>query len=405
MFRKTYLTLLLTALVFTLASAAAFGQTAPVRGVVKLEKTDGTVVPVADAIVQAFRTDIDRGKMPDSKTNKRGEFQFVGFPYGQVYVLSVSGPGIGPQITPGVKAGMENIVITVREGDGRQLTEAEARQAEKGAIDAPTGELTEEQKRQEAENARKIAEMQASNKKAEDSNKIINAAVKAGADAFNAKNYDLAIAEYDKGIQAAPDFVGSAPTFLGNKGLAHQKRAIAAYNTALSGDAAAKAAAVEKMKPDFAAALAAFERGLTILKNEPTDPANQQKRAVLLANAVETHGFAARLAPDPTRDALAAGILEKYIPVETDEARRTSIVLSYANNMNGAGELKSAAVAYRKVLEVAPDNLDAIAGLGLALYSIGYDPPDKATLQEGLNYMQKFVDAAPDTHQLKQSVK
>ena len=75
--------------------------------------------------------------------------------------------------------------------------------------------------------------------------------------------------------------------------------------------------------------------------------------------------------------------------------------------MNGAGELKTAAIAYRKVLETSPDNLDALVGLGLALYSEGSvtTPPNKEILQEGLNYMQKFVDTAPDTHKLKESTK
>src|SRR5688572_1291132 len=151
MFRKNYLTLLLTAsLVLFAASSFAFGQTAPVRGVVKLQKTDGTVVPVADAVVEAFRTDIDRGKMPEAKTNRRGEFSFVGFPLGQRYALAVSGPGIGPLVEPEIKGGMENIVLTAREGDGRRLTEAEARQSAKGGIGSPTGELTAEEKRQQA---------------------------------------------------------------------------------------------------------------------------------------------------------------------------------------------------------------------------------------------------------------
>ena len=408
MFRKNYLTLLLTvSLVLFAASSYAFGQTAPVRGLVKVQKSDGTVVPVADALVEAFRTDIDRGKMPDSKTNKKGEFSFVGFPLGQRYALAVSGPGISPQVEPEIKGGMENIVMTVREGDGRRLTEAEARQAAKGTAAAPTGELTAEQKRQQEENAKKIAEVEASNQKAESANKVINAAVKAGADAFNAQNYDLAIAEYDKGIEAAPDFVGSAPTFLGNKGLALQKRAVLTYNAALKGDAAARAAAMEKNKADFNSAFTAFDRGLQMLKSSSaaSDPNLPQKRLTLLSYALETHGFAAKIAHDPARMPAAQAILEEYLAAETDQAKKTANLLSFANGMNAAGELKPAAAAFRKVLEVSPDNLDAIAGLGLALYSIGYDPPDKATLQEGLNYMQKFVDAAPDTHALKQSVK
>ena len=48
-----------------------------------------------------------------------------------------------------------------------------------------------------------------------------------------------------------------------------------------------------------------------------------------------------------------------------------------------------------------------LAGIGLALYSEGSmtAPPNKEILQEGLNFMQKFVDTAPDTHKLKESTK
>lgn len=409
MIRKKHLTIFITAFVFLAASTAVFAQNGPVRGEVKLKKQDGTIVPVADAVVEAYRTDIDKGKMPEAKTNKRGEFSFVGFPLGQRFVLSVSGPGIRPEIQPDVKAGMESIVITVSEGDGRRPTEAEVRAALKSTV---TGELTEEQKRQLAENEKKIAEIQAENQRAENANKIINATVKAGADAFAAGNYDLAIAEYDKGIQAAPDFVGSAPLFLSNKGLALQKRAVGVYNAAVKADAAARVSAIEKIKPDFTAALEAFNRGLEILRSaSPTDPTEQKNaatnRVILLANALETHGLAARLAPDPQRDAKAAALLEQYLTAETDTTKRTSVLLNFAKNMNGAGEFKVAATAYRKVLEAQPDNLDALAGLGLALYTDGSlsDPPDRAVLQEGLNHMQKFVDTAPDTHELKQSIK
>ncbi|MEK7855828.1 MAG: hypothetical protein AAB288_07045, partial [Acidobacteriota bacterium] len=60
----------------------AFSQGAPVRGKVELKKADGTVVPVAEAIVEVFRTDA-KGSLPSAKTNKRGEFSFVQFPVGQ----------------------------------------------------------------------------------------------------------------------------------------------------------------------------------------------------------------------------------------------------------------------------------------------------------------------------------
>jgi hypothetical protein len=61
------------------SSVAAFSQTtAPVRGVVKMQ-VEGKQVPVADVLVEPYRTDIDSGKGPSTKTNKNGEFSFAGF--------------------------------------------------------------------------------------------------------------------------------------------------------------------------------------------------------------------------------------------------------------------------------------------------------------------------------------
>ena len=227
MFQKRLFTLLLTALVFSAAAVAGFAQNVqPVRGTVTLEKKDGTKVPVIGAVVEAFRTDIDRGKMPEAKTNKRGEFSFVGFPLGQRFVLAVSGAGIGPRIQPDVKAGMESIAFIVNEGDGRRLTEAEARAAEKSSAPAATGGMTEAQKKEQAELAKKNAQITESNKKAEDVNKVVNGAVQTGSAAFKALNYDLAISEFDKGVEADPDFAGSAPVLLNYQGRgSHKARA------------------------------------------------------------------------------------------------------------------------------------------------------------------------------------
>ncbi|MEP7147490.1 MAG: carboxypeptidase-like regulatory domain-containing protein [Acidobacteriota bacterium] len=414
MFRKDYLKVFFTLLVLLVGGTAAFAQNAPVRGTVKLQKGDGTVLPVVGAIVEAYRTDIDRGKMPEAKTNKRGEFSFIGFPLGQRFVLSVSGAGIGPRIQSEIKGGMENIEFIVNEGDGRRLTEAEAREAAKGSAAAPaSGEMSEAEKKERAELEKKNAQITASNKKAEDSNKVVNEALKAGAAAFKAQNYDLAITEFEKGVVADPDYVGSAPVLLNYKGTAYQKRALASYNAAAVGDAGAKAAAQEKIKSDLSSALEAFKRALEVIeKGVSTANANEQSiatttRMQVLANILDTYGYGARIAPDPASLTLAGAAMDQYVAAETDVAKRNPSLLTFANNMSGAGELTTASVAFRKVLETSPDNIDALIGLGLALYSEGWTttPPDKVILQEGLNYMQRFVDTAPDTHKLKESTK
>jgi hypothetical protein len=147
-----------------------------VRGKVELVKADGTREPVAGAVVEPIRTDA-KGKSPSAKTNKKGEFSFAGLQLGQTFALSISAPNIKPALQPGIKAGMENIVITVSEGDGKRWSEDEVRQAlvAPATTGAPTAaaagaaetgnqkpaELTAEQKKAQAEYEKKVAEVTA----------------------------------------------------------------------------------------------------------------------------------------------------------------------------------------------------------------------------------------------------
>lgn len=409
MSRKNYLTLLFTVAVLLAGSISAFAQTGPVRGEVKMKKADGTVVPVADAVVEAFRTDIDKGGMPAAKTNKKGEFNFVGFPLGQRFVLSVSGPGIAPQVYPEVKAGMESIVINVNAGDGQKATEAEAREAAKLSASGTIGEVSAADKAKQAELIKKNAEIMEQNKKAEDTNKLVNRLLKEGGDAFTAKNYDLAIAKFDEGYKADPEFAGSAPIMLKNKGLSLRERGITTFNSAVSGDAAAKAAAAEKAKADFAEAITAYDTALAILDKAPADPKTQ---ASYEASKIETlnqyvglHASMVRMRLDIAKSQTSVPIFDRYFATETDAAKKLDNSLKWASAMALAGENDNAVHAFRMILEKYPDNVDAVGGLGLSLFAVGVAAENKEQMQESLDIMQKFADTAPETHKLKASVK
>jgi len=416
MFLKFSIKTVLIALVCAAFTIAAYAQTAPVAGEVKIKKADGTIVPAAGVTIDAYRTDIDKGKMPSAKTNKKGEFNFVGFILGQTYCLVASGPGISPALRANVKAGTDNIAMEVSEGDGKTWTEEEVRAALKSGPSSNQGnggQLTAEQKKQNEELQKKNEEIKQKNSKIEESNKIIQAALKDGNDAYKAQNFDLAIAKYDEGYKADPDFEGSAPIFLRNKGLVLQDRGIATYKAGAAGDAAAKAAAIEKAKADYAEAIVSFDKSLEILdKVAPTDAAAQTNAAKMkvetLRSYVGLHGTMAKLGLDPSKTAESAlPVLDKYNAIETDDAKRVPAVMSWSNYMRESGNVKNAIHGYRLVLEKAPDNVDAVGGLGLSLFADGVatDPQNKEEMQEGLNLMQKFADTAPDTHPLKASVK
>lgn len=428
MFRKKYFTSFLSIAILLAASAAVFAQSSPVSGRVELKKADGTTVPVTDAVIDVYRTDI-KGKPPGTKTNKKGEFSFAGLILGGTYALSVSAPNAKPEIQPNIKAGQERIVITLMEGDGKRWTEDEVRQALSSntlkTTNAPSAQTkvedtkaNEDAKKAQAEYEAKVKEVNAKNEKIKQNTAVIQTSLKEGNDAFNAKNYDVAIAKYEQGIAAEPDFVGSAPVLNNNKGASLKSRAVDTYNQfAKSTDAAAKADAMGKVKKDLTEAIAAYARSYEVLKGaQPADITNQavydSTKYTALAGLTDTYRLLVITKSDTSKAAEAKVAYEDYFAVETDAAKKLKAQVTLGDIMREAGDSDNAIAAYRVALESSPDNAEALAGLGLSLFNSGVVNNNKDQMQEGLNVMQKFVDVAPVAatdsaymKELKQSVK
>lgn len=418
MFRKNHFTTLFTIALFLTGSVAAYAQTtSPVSGRIELKKADGATEPVSGATVEVFRVDI-KSKGPATKTNKKGEFTFAGVQLGGVYIISVSAPNIAPTYLPNVKAGLDNVVISVTPGDGRKLTEDEVRTAVASNAsngNASDSELTPEQKKAKAEQDKKIADVTEKNKKTISDNAIIEASLKAGNDAFSSKNYDVAIAEYDKGIQANPTFLGSAPSLLINKGMSLSNRGVDLYNQGIKAtDATAKAQAFTKSTKDFSDAVDAYNTSWTILKSAPaTEITNQQnfdanKQQTLLGVRNVVKYMIQTEKVDSTKVPVVSALLTEYLATETDAAKKTEAEVYLADLYRIGGDLPSAITEYKKVLEKSPSNVDALAGLGLSQAGAGYNADgtiNDAMMQEAINNLQKFADAAPANHKLKGSVK
>ena len=425
MSRKNFFALILAAAVFSLAGSSVFAQNAPVRGEVKLKKADGTVVPVADAVVDAYRTDIERGKMPEAKTNKRGEFNFVGFPLGQKFVLAVSGPGIGPRIQPDVKAGMERIVFVVNEGDGRRLSEAEAREAARLAAEIPAEGMTEAQKqsamKQREDFEKKNAEIKAKNEKIQADDETARRADAEGKAALKEKNWDLAVAKFSEGIAAVPDYIGSTPVLILGKMTALKNKGFDIYvQGAKAPDVSVRLERYAAAKKEYNDALTVYAQAADILKKaEPaTDPKDQQFRKTvtydLYTTVMEVHRLMAVGQVDTSRVAEAEAVIKEYQAIETDPVKKSSALTTLGDIMRYSGDFEKAVAAYRTVLETTPQNTEVMASLGLSLVAQGtsVDPPNREQLQEGLNYMQKYADTVaisptdpPTVKEFKQSVK
>lgn len=425
MIGKYFFGALAVALLVATASISAAAQVGELRGTVMMEQADGQKVPLADAQIDVFRTDI-KGEYK-TKTNKKGEWVFAGVPFVGTYVVAVSHPTAGPNFMPGVKAGRGVPVdLVVKPGDGKRLTLDEIKAA--GGTNPPaatggggssgSGE-SEADKAKREELLRKNKEIEEGNKKITAANEVIGRTFKAGNEsllaattASKAQNSDQAVQKFtealtlfDEGLAADPE----QAALLTNKAVALKGRGVEKYNMTIRSktlDDAGKNAALEAAKADFKGAAEASTKAVEILKKQttPTDPAelaryNGNKYAAMLTQAESMRLFVSKV--DATKAADGVTAFKDYIAVETDPAKKSKAQLDLAQMLMDSGAADKAFTEYQSILTSQPESAEANLGAGLALYAQG----DKAKFQEAANYLQKFVDVAPDSHQFKDEAK
>src|ERR1041384_7988615 len=172
-----------------------------------MQQADGQKVPLGDAQIDVFRTDMKAEY--HTKTNKKGEFVFAGLPFVGTYTVAASHPTAAPNFVPGVKVGREiPCEITVTPGTGKRLTYEDIKAAGGGAAPtasgAPPAESAADKAKRE-ELMKKNAEIEAGNKKITEANEIISRTFKAGNEALNAasaaakaNNSEEAISKYSE---------------------------------------------------------------------------------------------------------------------------------------------------------------------------------------------------------------
>lgn len=437
MLGKNFLTILLAAAALLTGSLTISAQVAGAGGKVMLAAADGSTKPAAGVLIETYRIDITQ-KGPTATTRSNGEFRFAGLPLGGKFIISVSGTGISPTVFPNFAAGVDSAVITVYAGDGRKFTEAEARDALKnpptavvttttaGSDTKAAAQTSAEQKKQQEEFNKKVEETKASNEKVKNADAIAASAFKEGREALMANNYDLAIAKADTGLAAVPDFIGSSPALLNVKAGALRSRAVDTYNkNSKSTDVTVKLQAMESVKKDLGDSATAYSQAYNLVKKAPAADLSASPNAVSfskdsLVGAKESFRLmAATKQVDADKLDIAKTLLPEYMKMEADAAEKTKAQNILGDLYLNAGDYENAVVEYRKVLEVSPDNLDALGSIGFSLVSQGYIIDDegkqkkdkaliergKSKMQEGSNYLQKFYAAAPDTNQFKKDAK
>ncbi len=418
---------LMVAVLLAFASVTAVAQVGELRGHVWMQQADGQKVPVADAQIDVFR--VDMTAKYNTKTNKKGEFVFAGLPFIGTYVVAASHPTATPNFVPGVKAGRDvPCEITVTPGDGKRLTFDEIKAAGGGSANPPAaaagggnsgGAESAEAKAKREELLKKNAEIEAGNKKITEANEVIARTFKAGNEALTAANtasrannsdeavakFTAAIAQYDEGLAADTE----QPAILTNKAVALKGRGVERFNATVRSktlDDAGKTAGLEAAKDDFKAAGETSSKAVALIKAmpAPTDPADLQrytanKYAAMLTNAESMRLYVSKA--DPTQAEAGLAAFKDYIAVETDAAKKAKAQLDMAQMLLDSGSADKALVEFRSILATTPDSPEANLGAGLAVYASG----DKAKFQEAANFLQRFVEVAPDSNPMKDDAK
>jgi hypothetical protein len=401
---------LFAAVVLAASAVAASAQSTQVDGTVTLKQADGTVVPVVGAQVDIYRTDIKAEYR--TKTDKKGKYIHAGLPFVGTYTIVVSAPGAAPtflskqRFTQGTTRDFE-----LRPGDGSRPTLADVAKSEAGGGpasagggSAPRSESKEEKAAREARE-KEIAEIEKKNAEIIQSNEAVSRAFKAGNDALfaNPPRFDEAITNYRQGLAARPEEVA----LLTNLAEALRQRADSRYNASVKeANAEAKVAAMNEAKKDWSEGAELAAKAVSLVKAATPGGPNvnaagyeQNKKAALSVRAILLRRVVSKV--DPTKAAEAVAANQEYFEIETDAARKAKIRPETLQALFDGGAVEVATAEAQKILAEDPDNPDANRIYGLALFSTG----DKAKFQEAANYLQRYVDKAPDTDPLKQSAK
>jgi len=391
----------------TLLLLAAFAVTASAQvvtaeGTVKLKQADGKEVPLKDAVVKFYRTDIKQEF--NAKTDKNGRYVNAGIPLIGTFIIAFSGPGAQPTYLANVKIGgkPENSV-TLNPGDGSMLTLAQIKAAPAGAgtggakPGAAPAMTAAEAKKLDEEAAKKRAEVEANNAKIEDRNAKLPVVFKAANEAFNAKKYDEAIMLYDQAIGIDPN----EAVVYRNKAIVLRTRGVDRYNTALKAkDQAGKDAA----RADLKLATETSEKAVTSYRTPQADrvaastpDAAKNEDLEYLFQRAESYRVALQTNAQVDTEA-GVKAFQEYIAAETDPAKKTKAEASLGDALFFGGRVDESIAAFKAILANSPNNLDAIYGLGLALAS----DPTGAKTAEGRDMLQQFASKAPATDPRKQ---
>ena len=194
---------------------------------------------------------------------------------------------------------------------------------------------------------------------------------------------------------------------LTNLSEALRRRGVDRFNAALkSTDNDAKTQGLDAAKKDWTEAADLASKAVTLVKAADPAGANvnaagfeQNKRAAIATRALALRLVATKV--DQTQAQAAWDASQEHVAIEADATKKAKLKAEALQMLFDAGSTDLAVTQARALLAEDPENVDANRIIGLALFASG----DKAKFQEAANYLQRYVDKAPDTDPLKQSAK
>ena len=374
-------------IVFVVAASA---QTGSIEGTVKLKNADGTITPVAGAVIDIYRLDI-KGHW-DTKTDKNGHYVRIGLPIQGTFMIVASGPGARPTWNNNVRLAQVPVMnFTLDPGDGTKPTLEQIQAAMKGTPAGPAQPTTRQpsaEDRAKAEDAKK--EYEAKVKEHQSLQAALDEAIKhfnAGHEMRQANNLEGAITEFKAASNVDP---AKEKAFLEVAYKAHASLAETHY--IMGADIFNKAKKpVPEAKPHFEEAVKEINTAIAIAQTDTTN-ANINNELILYYNIL-AKSVKPLVQFYSQADALdtAAKAFEKAEAI--DAPNKTKWLLAKGELFRLGFKLDDAVAIFKQVLAADPNNVDAMYGIGLALVYSG----EKDKLQDAANFLADFVSKAPAT--------
>ena len=360
-------------LAFVMAcTVVSFGQ-ASVKGVVLINKGGSEFVPVAGVKLTCFRTDVEE-KCGSAVTGEDGTFEFANLPKEAKVGLGWSGPKIAPSYYSEfavTEKRAKKLYVLVSEGDGAEAPEGQLRSSIIGS-DLSDDEKAERTK-VEIDNQQRFENLFDVTAR----NNLRERLMKEGNEAYNAGDFDTAIAKYTQGYESDVNFLGSAPTFLNNRSVALKRKAVVEYNAAAkSGD---KNMISEKRTALAKGLMESVEMALRTIDLVSADKALDSPHAKANESNVED---AKRNIADSFR---ILGQLKVTFPADSEEEGKKGLDL----------QMKS--------LKHVPDDPGILGSLMLSMYNFALWG-DESYFQKSLNYGNYYLKKAPKDHNRRAAV-